>query len=53
MEQSSVYYPSHSSIHQFYQQTHQMSSSHHHHHHHQQSMPSGYEFMLPPPQHSM
>ncbi|XP_015178319.1 PREDICTED: homeobox protein six1-like [Polistes dominula] len=58
MEQSSIYYPSHSSMHhQYYQQTHhQMMSSthhHHHHHHHQQSMPTGYEIMLPPPQHSI
>lgn len=55
VEQSSVYYSSHSSMHhQYYQQTHhQMMSSSHHHHHHQQSVPTGYEIMLPPPQHSM
>ncbi|XP_046738301.1 homeobox protein six1-like [Diprion similis] len=54
LEQSSVYYSSHSSMHhQYYHQP-----SHHHQmmagpHHHQQSMPTGYEIMLPPPQHSM
>ncbi|XP_035718275.1 homeobox protein SIX2-like [Vespa mandarinia] len=55
VEQSSVYYPSHTSMHhQYYQQTHhQMMSGSHHHHHHQQGMPTGYEIMLPPPQHSM
>ncbi|XP_076750906.1 homeobox protein six4 [Xylocopa sonorina] len=59
VEQTAVYYPSHSSVHhQYYQQTHHqmMSTAHHHHHHHyqhhQQSMPAGYEIALPPPQHS-
>ncbi|XP_066586496.1 homeobox protein SIX2 isoform X2 [Prorops nasuta] len=51
VDQSSVYYSSHSGMHhQYYQQTHhQMMTTHHHHHHHQQGMPSGYEIMLPPP----
>ena len=57
MDQSPVYYSSHSSMshHQYYQQTHHqmMTGSHHHHHHHQQGMSSGYEIMLPPPQHTM
>ncbi|KAL6266817.1 hypothetical protein P5V15_003647 [Pogonomyrmex californicus] len=55
VEQSSVYYSSHPSVHhQYYPQTHhQMMSSSHHHHHHQQNVPAGYEIMLPPPQHSI
>ncbi|XP_015599677.1 homeobox protein SIX2 [Cephus cinctus] len=57
VEQSSVYYSSHSGMHhQYYQPTHHQmmtGSHHHHHHHHQQGMPTGYEIMLPPPQHSM
>ncbi|XP_078048759.1 homeobox protein six4 [Augochlora pura] len=57
VEQTSVYYSSHSSMHhQYYQQSHHQmmsTSHHHHHHHHQQGMPTGYELMLPPPQHSM
>lgn len=54
VDQSSVYYSSHSGMHhQYYQQTHhQMMSSAHHYQHHQQSMPTGYEIALPPPQHS-
>ncbi|XP_017876057.1 homeobox protein SIX2-like [Ceratina calcarata] len=52
-DQSTVYYPNHSSMHhQYYQQTHHQMMSTHHYQHHQQGMPSGYEIALPPPQHS-
>ncbi|XP_076279705.1 homeobox protein six4 isoform X2 [Lasioglossum baleicum] len=54
VEQGTVYYSSHSSMHhQYYQQSHHQMMSTSHHHHHQQSMPTGYELMLSPPQHSM
>ncbi|XP_057324014.1 homeobox protein SIX2-like isoform X2 [Microplitis mediator] len=60
VEQSSIYYSTHSSMHhQYYQQNHHQAVAnghhhhHHHHHHHQQDMPSAYEIMLPPTQHSM
>ncbi|XP_063994840.1 homeobox protein SIX2 [Diachasmimorpha longicaudata] len=49
-----VYYSSHASMHhQYYQQSHHQMMTGTHHHHHQQTMSSGYEIMLPPPQHSM
>ncbi|XP_011310988.1 homeobox protein SIX4 isoform X1 [Fopius arisanus] len=54
MDQAAVYYSSHTGMHhQYYQQSHHQMMTGTHHHHHQQTMSSGYEIMLPPPQHSM
>ncbi|XP_012264792.1 homeobox protein SIX2 [Athalia rosae] len=55
LEQSPVYYSSHSTMqhHHYYQQSHHHQMMGGPHHHQQSSMPTGYEIMLPPPQHSM
>ncbi|XP_043461386.1 homeobox protein SIX6-like [Leptopilina heterotoma] len=57
IDQSSVYYSSHSSMshHQYYQQTHHqmMATSHHHYQQGIRDSSSGYDLILPPPQHTM